>query len=114
MESLLLIVQSIGDFFQTIIDFFLNIPDYFDQLTVYINASYIYLKLKFMVYSLSVSYKTASYLLNDIGFTQIIILTFNALPDELRFYAFLFKIPQAINIIFTGFTTAFVISVSRF
>ncbi|WP_234911469.1 DUF2523 family protein, partial [Vibrio anguillarum] len=42
------------------------------------------------------------------------ILTFNALPDELRFYAFLFKIPQAINIIFTGFTTAFVISVSRF
>ncbi len=24
MESLLLIVQSIGDFFQTIIDFFLN------------------------------------------------------------------------------------------
>nr|MBF4364960.1 DUF2523 domain-containing protein [Vibrio anguillarum] len=25
MESLLLIVQSIGDFFQTIIDFFLNI-----------------------------------------------------------------------------------------
>ncbi|MBF4338026.1 DUF2523 domain-containing protein, partial [Vibrio anguillarum] len=28
MESLLLIVQSIGDFFQTIIDFFLNIPDY--------------------------------------------------------------------------------------
>ncbi|MBF4228091.1 DUF2523 domain-containing protein, partial [Vibrio anguillarum] len=49
-----------------------------------------------------------------IGFTQIIILTFNALPDELRFYAFLFKIPQAINIIFTGFTTAFVISVSRF
>ncbi|AZS26400.1 DUF2523 domain-containing protein [Vibrio anguillarum] len=67
-----------------------------------------------MVYSLSVSYKTASYLLNEIGFTQIIILTFNALPDELRFYAFLFKIPQAINIIFTGFTTAFVISVSRF
>lgn len=114
MESLLLIVQSIGDFFQTIIDFFLNIPDYFEQLTVFINAYYIKLKFKWMVYSLVFAYKTASYLLNDIGFTQIIILTFNALPDELRFYAFLFKIPQAINIIFTGFTTAFVISVSRF
>ncbi|MDH5959694.1 DUF2523 domain-containing protein, partial [Vibrio aestuarianus] len=72
------------------------------------------LKLKWMVYSLAIAYKTASYLLNEIGFTQIIVMTFNALPDEIRFYAFLFKIPQAINIIFTGFTTAFVLSVSRF
>ncbi|MBF4295953.1 DUF2523 domain-containing protein, partial [Vibrio anguillarum] len=40
MESLLLIVQSIGDFFQTVIDFFLNIPDYFEQLTIFINAYY--------------------------------------------------------------------------
>ncbi|CAH8240474.1 conserved hypothetical protein [Vibrio aestuarianus] len=114
METILLILQSIGDFFQTIIDFFLNIPSYFEQATVFANAFYIKLKLKWMVYSIALAYKTASYLLNEIGFTQIIVMTFNALPDEIRFYAFLFKIPQAINIIFTGFTTAFVLSVSRF
>ncbi|EKO3715623.1 DUF2523 family protein [Vibrio metschnikovii] len=114
MESIYLIIQSIGDFFQSIIDFILNIPAYFEQFVIFVYAWYINIKLKWMIYSLAFYYKVASYLLNEIGFTQLIVMTFNALPDEIRYYAFLFKIPQALNIIFTAFTTAFVLTVRRF
>ncbi|EHU9451545.1 DUF2523 domain-containing protein, partial [Vibrio vulnificus] len=54
------------------------------------------------------------YLLNDIGFNQMIATSFNALPSELRYYAFLFKIPQAISIYFNCLATAFVLRMTRF
>ncbi|MDE1222800.1 DUF2523 domain-containing protein [Vibrio aestuarianus] len=113
MEYILILFQSIGDFFQTIIDFIWNIPSYFAELSAYIDAKFVYLKFKGMLIYLAYSYKVAQYLLEDIGFTQLISSTFNAMPDELRFYAFAFKIPQALSIFFNGLATAFVMKMMR-
>ncbi|MDV2391259.1 DUF2523 family protein, partial [Vibrio cholerae] len=54
------------------------------------------------------------YLLNDIGFNDMLASFFNALPDEIRYYAFIFKIPQAIGIYFNCLATAFVWKITRF
>ena len=40
MEYILILFQSIGDFFQTIIDFIWNIPSYFAELSAYIDAKF--------------------------------------------------------------------------
>lgn len=113
MEFLLNLVQSLGDFGQTIVDFFNNIPNWFESLFIYLNAWYIKIKLYFFILSLELSYKTASYLLNDIGFTALVVQAFNSLPSELRYYAFLFQVPQALNIYFTCLVTGFVMRFSK-
>ncbi|HDY8186565.1 TPA: DUF2523 domain-containing protein [Vibrio vulnificus] len=104
-------LTSIGD---TVVTFITQIPDYFRQLHIWLNAWYIKMKLYFFIMSLQLAYDTAVYLLNDIGFNQMISSSFNALPSELRYYAFLFKIPQAISIYFNCLATAFVLRMTRF
>lgn len=103
-------LSSIGD---TLVEFFKAIPDYFNQFFVFLNAWYIKIKLYFFIMSLQFAYDTAQYLLNDIGFNDLISSTFNALPSELRYYAFLFRIPQAISIYFNCLATAFVLRMTR-
>ncbi|POC46636.1 DUF2523 domain-containing protein [Vibrio vulnificus] len=104
-------LSSIGD---TFVEFITSIPDYFHQFFVYLNAWYVKIKFYFFIISLQMAYDTAVYLLNDIGFNQMISSSFNALPSELRYYAFLFKIPQAISIYFNCLATAFVLRMTRF
>lgn len=113
MDFLLSLVQGLGDFGQTVIDFFNHIPTWFEDLFIYLNAWYIKMKLYFLLMSLELSYKTAQFLLNEIGFTQLVVSAFNALPSELRYYAFLFQVPQALNVYFTCMATGFVIRISR-
>lgn len=113
MQFLLDLMQSLGDIGQTVVDFFDNVPTWFEQTFVYLNAWYIKIKLYFLLVSLELSYKTAQYLLNDIGFTELVVQAFNALPSELRYYAFLFQLPQALNIYFTCMATGFVIRLTR-
>lgn len=113
MDFLLSLVQGLGDFGQTVVDFFNHIPTWFEDLFIYLNAWYIKMKLYFLLMSLELSYKTAQFLLNEIGFTQLVVSAFNALPSELRYYAFLFQVPQALNVYFTCMATGFVIRISR-
>lgn len=113
MEFLLSLVQSISDFGQTLVDFFNHIPDFFHDIFIYLNAWIVKVKLYFLLMSLKISYETAQYLLNEIGFTQMVVTAFNSLPDEIRYYAFLFKIPQALTIYFNCMATGFVIKMSR-
>jgi hypothetical protein len=114
METLLSLIKGIGDFGQTVVDYFNHVPSWFEEIFVYLNAWYIKIKFYFLLVSLELSYKTAQFLLNEIGFTELVVSAFNALPSELRFYAFLFQIPQALNIYFTCMATGFVIRMTRF
>ncbi|ELI3475866.1 DUF2523 domain-containing protein [Vibrio cholerae] len=114
MQFLLDLLGSIANAGDTVTEFFKSIPDYFGQLVVWGNAWYVKLKFLWLIYSLELAYKTAEYLLNDIGFNDMLASFFNALPDEIRYYAFIFKIPQAIGIYFNCLATAFVWKITRF
>ncbi|ELI1839308.1 DUF2523 domain-containing protein [Vibrio fluvialis] len=113
MQFLVDLINSIGDFGQTVVDFFNFIPTYFQQLVAYINVWYIKLKLYGLIWSLKVYYATAQILLEEIGFTQAIASAFNALPDELRYYAHAFGLPRAISVYFNFVATGFVMKMLR-
>ncbi|KJY87358.1 accessory cholera enterotoxin [Vibrio neptunius] len=113
METILSLLQSLGDAGQTVVDFFHAAPSWFEQIFIYLNAWYVKIRLVILIKYLELTYRTAEYLLNEIGVTQLIIDTFNALPSEVRFYAFLFKVPQAISIYLNFIATGFVIKITR-
>lgn len=113
METILTLLQNLGDAGQTVVDFFDSTPDYFDQIFIYLNAWYIKIRLVLLIKYLELSYRTAEFLLNEIGVTRLIINTFNALPSEMRYYAFLFKVPQAISIYLNFIATGFVLKMTK-
>ncbi|ARC92169.1 DUF2523 domain-containing protein [Vibrio coralliilyticus] len=113
MEFILSLLQGLGDAGQTVIDFFSNAPNWFEQIFIYLNAWYVKIRLYMLIKYIEMSYRTAEFLLNEIGFAEFIISAFNALPSEIRYYAFLFKIPQAINVYFNFLATGFVMKMSR-
>ncbi|MEN2701434.1 DUF2523 domain-containing protein, partial [Vibrio cholerae] len=84
MQFLLDLLGAIANAGDTVTEFFKSIPDYFGQLVVWGNAWYVKLKFLWLIYSLELAYKTAEYLLNDIGFNDMLASFFNALPDEIR------------------------------
>lgn len=104
-------LSSVGD---TFIEFFSFIPQYFEDFFVYLNAWYVKAKFKFFIMSLGLAYETAVFLMNDLGITQMVVMLFNQLPSELRYYLHLFGIPKALSIIFNCGATAFVFRMMRF
>ncbi|WP_100268097.1 DUF2523 family protein [Vibrio fluvialis] len=113
MQFLVDLISSLGDFGQTIVDFLDFVPTYFQQLVAYINVWYIKLKLVGLIWTMQVYYATAKVLLEEIGFTQAIASAFNALPDELRYYAHAFGLPRAISVYFNFVATGFVMKMLR-
>ncbi|EKO3371736.1 DUF2523 domain-containing protein [Vibrio fluvialis] len=113
MQFLVDLISSIGDLGQTVVDFFNFIPTYFQQFIAYLNAWYIHKKLEWLIWSMQIYYLTAKILLEEIGFTQAIASAFNALPDELRYYAHAFGLPRAISVYFNFVATGFVMKMLR-
>lgn len=113
MQWLMDLINSIGDIGQTVVDFLDFVPTYFQQLVAYINVWYIKLKLVGLIWTMQVYYATAQILLEEIGFTQAIASAFNALPDELRYYAHAFGLPRAISTYFNFLATGFVMKMLR-
>lgn len=114
MEYILSLLQGIGDVGQSVLDFFTAVPSWFEQIFIYLNAWYVKIKLYMLIKYLELSYRTAEFLLNEIGVTQFVISAFNQLPSEVRYYAFLFKVPQALSVYFNFLATAFVLKITRF
>ncbi len=113
MDWLMDILEPIANFGSTIVDFIAYIPEYFKQFFIYLNAWYVKVKFTFLIYSIEFAYETAQYLLAEIGFNELLQSLFNRLPSELRYYAFLFKIPEAISIYINCMATAFVLRLQR-
>ncbi|TKF60224.1 DUF2523 domain-containing protein [Vibrio kanaloae] len=83
------------------------------DLFSYIQIFIIKMKLKAELEFIKLSYNSAKILLNEIGFNEMLSSAFNALPDELRFYAFKFGFPQGLAVWANFFTTALVMRMSR-
>ncbi|ROO77321.1 DUF2523 domain-containing protein [Vibrio crassostreae] len=96
-----------------ITDFFKAIPQMTLDLFSYIQIFMIKIKLKAELEFIKLSYNSAQILLKEIGFNDILSKAFNALPDELRFYAFKFGVPQGLAVWANFFTTALVMRLSR-
>lgn len=96
-----------------ITDFFKAIPQMTLDLFSYIQIFMIKMKLKAELEFIKLSYNSAQILLKEIGFNDILSQAFNALPDELRFYAFKFGVPQGLAVWANFFTTALVMRLSR-
>jgi len=113
MQFLLDILNALGDVGQTVVEFFDFIPTYFQQLMAYINVWYIKAKLTWLIWTMQVYYTTAQLLLKEIGFNSVVASAFNALPDELRYYAYAFGVPHAIGVYFNFLSTGFVMNILR-
>lgn len=96
-----------------ITEFFKSIPQMALDLFSYIQIFVIKIKLKAELEFIKLSYNSAQILLKEIGFNDLLSSVFNALPDELRFYAFKFGFPQGIAVWANFFTTALVMRFSR-
>ncbi|MEZ9637378.1 DUF2523 domain-containing protein [Vibrio cyclitrophicus] len=96
-----------------ITDFFKAIPQMTLDLFSYIQIFMIKMKLKAELEFIKLSYNSAQILLKEIGFNDLLSSVFNALPDELRFYAFKFGFPQGLAVWANFFTTALVMRFSR-
>lgn len=105
--------QSIMDGMDSVVNFVTAAPSYFEQLVTYINLWILKAYLVIKVYFIRSAYLLAVALLDEIGFNVILSELFNALPSELRYYAFLFKIPDAISIYFNCAATALVMRLMR-
>jgi len=105
------------DWFSTqmsfVTDFFKSIPQMTLDLFSYIQIFMIKMKLKAELEFIKLSYNSAQILLQEIGFNDVLSRVFNALPDELRFYAFKFGFPQGLAVWANFFTTALVMRFSR-
>ncbi len=113
MQFILDLLSGLGDIAQTIKDFFVYIYSSLENIFVYLQAQYVKMKFYFIIYSLKFTYEVAEYLLKDIGFSSLLTSGFNQLPDEVRYYANAFKLPQALNIYFNCVATAFVLKIQR-
>ncbi|SON48620.1 DUF2523 family protein [Vibrio tapetis] len=113
MDSIYDLLGSMSDMFKSVEAYLLAIPDMFDDLLAHLHYWYIKGKLTFALFFIELSYNTAKVFLNEIGFNRLIETSFNALPDELRYYAFLFKVPDAITLYMNCLSTALVMRLSR-
>lgn len=99
--------------FQTIVDFISAIPIMLERLLSYIQLYILKSKITGYIWFLEISYRSAQILLEELGFNELLVSVFNGLSPELRYYAYLFGIPQAITIFTNFFTTAFVMRMTR-
>ncbi|MFS1981081.1 DUF2523 domain-containing protein [Vibrio lentus] len=113
MEYLYSFVDWISLQMSFITDFFKAIPQMTLDFFSYIQIFMIKMKLKAELEFIKLSYNSAKILLQEIGFNELLSTAFNALPDELRFYAFKFGVPQALSVWANLFTTALVMRFSR-
>lgn len=113
METIYAFFDWISSQFQFIYDFFEAIPQMTMDLFSYIQIFMIKMKIKAEIEFIKLSYNSAKILLEELGFNDILAVTFNAMPSEIRFYAFKFGIPQGLSILANFFTTAFVMRLSR-
>ncbi|MGX1924979.1 DUF2523 domain-containing protein [Vibrio sp. NH-7] len=113
METLYSFIDWISLQANTVVGFFESIPVMMTDLFSYIQLFVIKMKIYFQIQFIQLSYNTAQLLLEEIGFNDLLAATFNAMPSELRFYAFKFGLPQGLSILANFFTTAFVMRMTR-
>lgn len=113
MEYIYSFIDWISFQFAFVTDFLKAIPQMLLDLFSYIQIFIIKMKLKAELEFIKLSYNSAKILLNEIGFNEMLSSAFNALPDELRFYAFKFGFPQGLAVWANFFTTALVMRMSR-
>lgn len=100
--------------FDMLIAFLVSIPDMLSELLHYLQLYVVKLRIQAQIEFIKFSYETAEILLKELGFHDMLAFAFNRLPSELRYYAFLFGIPEGISIFANALTTVFVIRWSRF
>ncbi|WP_167522343.1 DUF2523 domain-containing protein [Vibrio atypicus] len=113
METLYSFFNWISLQVDIIVSFFESIPLMLQDLFSYIQLFIIKMKIHAQIRFIQLSFNTAKILLEEIGFNDILAATFNAMPSELRFYAFKFGIPQGLSILANFFTTSFVMRMTR-
>ncbi|MGF1755819.1 DUF2523 domain-containing protein [Vibrio makurazakiensis] len=113
METIYAFFDWVALQFQTFIDFIYALPDMASNLFSYLQLFIIKMKITLQIEFLKLSYSTAKLLLQDIGFNDLLVEVFNAMPSEVRFYSYAFGIPQGLTILANFMTTAFVMKMSR-
>lgn len=107
------LLSFFSDTYSTVIAFFTALPDMAYNVLSYFHLWYIEASLTSRIFFVRVAFTTAQTLLQEIGFNTLLSSTFNALPDEIRYYAYLFNVPEAISVYFNLVTTALVLRLSK-
>ena len=105
--------QSIFNSVESISDYFNDMDSIFTSLMVWLNIWYLKLKLMSTIYFLKISFLVATTLLDEIGFSTLLVESFNQLPSEIRYWATLFKIPQGLSIYLNCAATGLVMRMSK-
>ncbi|MGF1719252.1 DUF2523 domain-containing protein [Vibrio kyushuensis] len=113
MDWIIDIFNFFGDGLDSIINFINSTPTMFEDIITYMQLWYIKMQFTIYISFLKISYQTAQLLLEEIGFNDVLVSTFNLLPDELRYYAHAFGLPKAIATYINFFTTGFVMRFSK-
>ncbi|MEZ8039630.1 MULTISPECIES: DUF2523 family protein [Vibrio] len=113
MDTIFAFFDWVSTQFQVVVDFIKSLPYIFSNIFSYIQLFYLKMKIAGQIEFIKMSYVTAQMLLQEIGFNDLLAATFNAMPSEIRFYAFKFGIPQGLSIVANFFTTGFVMRMTR-
>jgi len=103
-------IDQIFLFFQYVWDFFTTgIYDLLKALLVIATKAALYSYIQMQIFALEVAYEAAQDVVNSIGVTQQIRQMYSGLPGEVLSGLSFFGIPQGLNILFSAFSTRFML-----
>jgi hypothetical protein len=110
MEWLSGALDQVFTFFQYIWDFLTTgIYTLIKETMVILTKAALYSFIQMQIFALEVAFEAAQDIVNSIGITQQIKQMYSGLPAEVLSGLSFFGIPQALNILFSGLSTRFVL-----
>ena len=103
LDQIILFFQYIWDFLTT------GIYDFAKEIMVIATKAALYSFIQMQIFALQVAYEAAQDIVSNIGITQQIRQMYSGLPGEVLSGLSFFGIPQALNILFSAFSTRFVL-----
>lgn len=110
MEWISSTIDQIFLFFQYVWDFLTTgIYDLLKAFMVIATKAALYSYIQMQIFALQVAYEAAQDVVNSIGVTQQIRQMYSGLPGEVLSGLSFFGIPQGLNILFSAFSTRFML-----
>jgi len=110
MEWISSTIDQIFIFFQYVWDFLTTgIYGLIKETMVILTKAALYSFIQMQIFALQVAYEAAQDIVGNIGVTQQIRQMYSGLPGEVLSGLSFFGIPQALNILFSAFSTRFVL-----
>ena len=109
MEYIYSAMDMIGDFFLHLWVFINHIPDFIRQSITYLILQIGIFYYEFQIFMLDIAVEIARKILSEYGIYDIVELSFNRLPPDLRFILSAYGVPDAFRIIFDVYAASFIL-----